>query len=68
MPGPTKVLIEMAFSKYEELPKDKQARVSFLAEDMAKEKGYSNLKEVMALRPYIYKQLIADAMQKLGFF
>ncbi len=67
MPSANKVLFEMQFQKYQELPVHQKRRVEFLAEDMAKERGYESLKEVKEKRPYLYKQFIADAMVKLGF-
>ena len=67
MAGANKVLMEMQFEKYQELPIDKKRRVEFIAEDMAKERGYFSLKDVQETKPHLYKQFIADAMQKLGF-
>lgn len=67
MPSANKVLVEMQFEKYQELPVHQKRRVEFLAEDMAKERGYANLREVKDNKPYLYKQFIADAMTKLGF-
>lgn len=65
MPSANKVLIEMQFEKYENLRVDLKRRVEFLAEDMAKQRGYANLKELKDSKPYLYKQLIVDAMGKL---
>ena len=65
MPSANKVLVDMQFEKYENLRIDIKRRVEFLAEEMAKEKGYMNLKEIKDTKPYLYKQLIADAMGKL---
>ncbi len=67
MPSANKVLFEMQFDKYKELPVSKRRRVEFLAEDIAKSKGFQNLKEVEEKKPYLFKQFISDAMAKLGF-
>ncbi len=67
MPSANKVLIEMQFEKYESLPVHKKRRVEFVAEEMAKERGYANLRDVKEEKPHLYKQFIADAMTKLGF-
>ncbi len=67
MPSANKVLIEMEFEKYQKLPIDKKRRVEFIAEDLAKERGYFSLKDVKDSKPHLYKQFIADAVRKLGF-
>jgi hypothetical protein len=65
MPSANKVLVDMQFEKYKDLRIDLKRRVEFMAEEMAKERGYTNLKELKDTKPYLYRQLIADAMGKL---
>ena len=56
---------EMDLEKYEALNIADKRRVRFHMDDLAKEKGYFNEKELKEKKRYIWDQMCADTVSKL---
>ncbi len=63
--GALKVHQEMALAKYERMNALDKRRVNMQLDELARQKGFSNAREIYDQKPYIWKQMCADTISRL---
>ncbi|MCD6522148.1 MAG: hypothetical protein J7K68_00205 [Candidatus Diapherotrites archaeon] len=58
------MLAEQEMKRYESLPLHKKRVVMFKMDDLARAKGYKDAKEVKEKRPYIWREMLVEAMRQ----
>jgi len=58
-----KLLIDQETKRYDALPMHQRRVVIFKMDDLAMGKGYKSSKEVQEKRPYIWNEMLVQAMQ-----
>lgn len=58
------MLAEQEIKRYENLPLHKKRVVMFKLDDLARAKGYRDANEVKKKRPYIWREMLVDAMRQ----